>query len=273
VHAQRKREHQSLQTDELLAHALNKIAAVLLRLGFNAPRAEKLLRAAFVQAAETYARTHGVRVNQSKIATLAGVNRIDVRRLLEVPSKDRAPAATPRNRLEAVVSGWRDDPKFCNRRGQPRVLSCKGKNSEFSRLVKKYGRDVTTKSILEQLLRLGSVTEKPAGFVQLRRPSAKSAEMEAAQADLKFLESQLGKLSLQLGRRAYVTRSTSVPVRSQQTAGRLQRTTLEKIRLMLGALDGISHREKRQRPDQGYRVIVTATVAIESGRVPDGKRS
>src|SRR3954465_12909442 len=83
VISQKLRERRSTDGDALLAQALKNFAAVLLRLGINAPRAESLLRTAFIDAAETYARSQGSRVNQSLIATLAGINRVDVRKALK----------------------------------------------------------------------------------------------------------------------------------------------------------------------------------------------
>jgi hypothetical protein len=271
VHAKKAREHSSRHSDLLLAHALKGIAAVLLRLGINAPRAERLLRIAFVQAAEAYARNQGIRVNQSQIATLAGVNRIDVRKLLRaLPAKFSAPQ-TPINRLDVVLAGWRRDTKYCNRRGQPRALSHKGKDSDFSKLVKAYGRDVTSKSVLQELLRVGAIIKTRGDLVQIRGSAIKSSEASAAQADLQYLEAQLRKLSLQMGRRQYATRSASVSVANRKSAWRLQRATLEKIQLMLGALDSMSFHEVPSQSTPLHRVIVTATVAIESGRTSDEK--
>jgi len=266
VHAKKARERPSRKGDELLAHALRELAAVLLRLGINAPRAEKLLRAAFVQAAEAYARAHGFRITQSLVATLAGLNRIDVRKLMRARQAGLVTTKGPRNRIDRVISAWRRDPRFCTRTGKPRALSYGGQKSEFTRLAKAYGRDVTPKSILEQLTRVGAVKKSSGKLVQIRNAATKSSEANAAQADLQFLEAQLGKLRLQLGRREYAIRSVAVPVENRKSASRLQRMTLDKVELMLNALDSMTFRERTNRRTRAFRVIVTATVATESGK-------
>ena len=267
--SQRLSEQRSTHGDPLLAQALENLASVLLRLGINAPRAESLLRTAFVHAAEAHVRSQGARVNQSQIATLAGINRVDVRNVLRTKSAGRAIPLSQHSRLERVLAAWRRDAKFLNRSGRPRPLSYRGKNSEFSRLVRRYGRDVSAKSILEQLLRIGAVAERAGNLVISRNSDARSSEANAARADLKFLEAQLRQLRFRFGKRAYVTRSTSVGVQNGSMARRLQRTTIEKVHLLLSALDAMSDQETSNRAAPAHRVIVTATVATESRRESD----
>jgi hypothetical protein len=253
VISQKLREQRSTDSDALLAQALKNFAAVLLRLGINARRAESLLRTAFIDAAETYARSQGARVNQSLIATLAGINRVDVRKALRARAKKEVVPASQLTRLDRVLAAWQRDARFCDRRGSPRPLSYKGESSEFSRLVRKYGRDVTTKSVL----------------VFTRNGDAKSSEANAARADLRFLVAQLKELRLRLGRRAYVTRTISVRASDRRMAQRLQRITVERIHLMLSALDSMSFEGKPKSGAPTHRVIISATVATETGRDSD----
>jgi DNA-binding transcriptional regulator YhcF (GntR family) len=269
VISQKLREQRSTDSDALLAQALKNFAAVLLRLGINARRAESLLRTAFIDAAETYARSQGARVNQSLIATLAGINRVDVRKALRARAKKEVVPASQLTRLDRVLAAWQRDARFCDRRGSPRPLSYKGESSEFSRLVRKYGRDVTTKSVLAQLLRAGLVAEKAGRLVFTRNGDAKSSEANAARADLRFLVAQLKELRLRLGRRAYVTRTISVRASDRRMAQRLQRITVERIHLMLSALDSMSFEGKPKSGAPTHRVIISATVATETGRDSD----
>jgi hypothetical protein len=266
VTSQKPNEERSPHSDAALRQTLNNLAEVLLRLGINAPNAERLLREAFVRAAESYARTHGSSANQSQIATLSGVNRIDVRKILSRDNKRRSIPRSKISRLEEVLAAWRREASYLDGRGQPRPLTFRGKDSDLSRLVKRHGRDVTTKSILEQLVRTRAVVEKAGRLVITRKRSKLSTEENSARADLRFIEAQLRELRLKLGRRAYVTRRVSIQVADHKTARRLQQSMVEKIQLLLRALDAVAYHGDRSQGDSFHRVIVTANVATESGR-------
>lgn len=269
--SQKSREQRWADSDALIAQALKNFASILLRLGINAPRAEKLLRTAFIEAAETYARTQGARVSQSQIATLSGLNRIDIRKVLRARSKEPTTSKSHLTRLDRVISAWLTDDNFHGRRGLPRPLSYKGGNSEFSRLVRKYGRDVTAKSLLEQLRRAGLVVETGGRLAISRKGDARSPEANAARADLRFLAAQLRELRLRLGRRAYVTKTVSVRTSDSRTSRRLQRIAIERIQLVLSALDSMSDERVPKKKGRTHRVIVSATVATETERNSDEK--
>ena len=86
--------------DIVVFRTLEKLASDLLRLGLDAPRAEYLLRSAFVFEADQ--ETHeslATRTTQSQIAYIAGVNRVDVRKVLA--SQNRSPT---RLRLPATLN-------------------------------------------------------------------------------------------------------------------------------------------------------------------------
>lgn len=255
------------QRETALAKTLESLASVLLRLGINAPRAEDLLRASFVHAAEALARTQGSRATQSQIATLAGVNRLDVRKLLGARIQQDSQVLA-RDRMELVLEGWRRDSDFRDSRGRSRPLSFGGSKSEFARLVRKYGRDVSEKSVRLQLVRMGVAQERLGKLVMTHQGTKQTRELIAARADLHFLRAQLRSIQLQAGRRVYTVRSAAVYVSNQKTAKRLQKATLEKIRLMLAGLDSmaqVTHTRSQPRAPNLHRVIVTATVATESG--------
>lgn len=265
MNSRKERERQHQTGDVLLAQTLNRFAYILLRLGVNAPQAERLLRTAFIQAAETYARSHGVRPNQSQLAMLAGINRIDVRNFSKIRTKVATHRSQERGRLERVLEGWRRDAVFRDPRGKPRPLSYRGRRSDFSRLVRKYGKDVTSKSLLDQLLRTGSVTKRADFLLIARSTRGSSPEASAANSDLRFLEAQLKSLTLQRGERKYVTKTASIHVANRKVANRVQRMTLAKVQLMLGSLDAIADQELPRPGARSHRIIVTTTVTTESG--------
>lgn len=257
--------------DAVLSQTFESLAEVLLRLGLNAPHAEALLRTSFVHAAEAIAKARGLRASQSQIAALAGLNRIDVRRLLKGElGRDIHANAVP-SRIERLLMAWRNEPEYLDQRGRPRPLKTKGSKSEFARLVRKYGKDVTTRAIQAQLIQMGLAKERSGQLTLLPSDRKRTAEVMSARSDLRFLQNQIRSLNLRIGRRAYETRSAVVPVADGRSALRLQNATLEKIQLMLTALDALTHDRRnavKMRTKSAHRVIVTATVATESWRSP-----
>jgi hypothetical protein len=253
--------------DELLAQTLSSVASILLRLGFNAPQVEKLLRRAFVNAATINARATGWRATQSQIASLAGVSRLEVRRILAEKSSGSLPSVRHLSRLEQVLTAWRTDPAFLNKRGSPRPLRFTGPTSPFSKLVRKYGRDVTIKTLRDQLVSANAATERQGYMVISPNRERHSKQALAASADLRFLEAQLKEMDLRMGKRAYVTRRTSVWVADKKSARRPQREALEKVGLMLAAINSISSRSSSGASSSNrsnHRILITATIATES---------
>jgi len=253
-----------MQGDALVTQALKNLAVVLLRLGLNAPRAEKLLRAAFVHAAVSYAQAQRRSANQSQIAMISGVNRLDVRRVLRKDSKLVGVPQAQRSRLELVLTAWRTDAQFCDAKGRPLPLTFQGRSSSFSKLVRKYGRDVTTKSILDQLMRTRAIKERSGKLVMTPTGQRNSRDAIAARADLRFLDVQLRGLRLNLGRRAYASQNVAIEVKDRKMAKRLQWTTLQRIQVMLSGLGAMASLESKSARRNSYRVVVTTNVATES---------
>lgn len=254
--------------EELLARTLLGVAAILLRLGLSAPHAEHLLRRAFVSAARSNVRAFGLRATQSQIASLAGLSRLEVRKFLTSRARDSGLTQLRSTRVDQVLEGWRRDPLFLDARGRPRALETKGAHSAFAKLVSKYGRDVTAKTLRDQLLRAGAAVEKRGHIRIAPTHERRSREQNAAKSDLTFLGSQLKGLDLQLGRRAYITRRMTVRVGDKKSAQRLRRTALEKVQLTLSALEAMSAPATAitlQNRRSEHRVIITATIATESG--------
>jgi Family of unknown function (DUF6502) len=147
-------------------HALlTELALVLLPRGMTPRQFGELARSAFVHVAADMSRLRNGKVNQSRVAAQTGLTRADVKRLLKRDAPGSfCPDQTP---IRRVISGWLMDRKFANKDGRPKRLRIYGSRGTFSGLVKKYGGDVPRRALLDELLRIGAVTEA-AGSVQLR---------------------------------------------------------------------------------------------------------
>lgn len=145
-----------------LVEFLSEFANHLLKCGITMVEFRAAAQAAFVQAALSTARLQNSRINQSAVAAVTGLTRTQVRALLRSP---RQPPALERARLNAVISGWRSDPEFTDEDGRPLKLRPGPGRHSFPALIKKYGRDVSHRALLSEMIRMGLVRQRNGRFV------------------------------------------------------------------------------------------------------------
>ncbi|HTU64462.1 MAG TPA: DUF6502 family protein [Steroidobacteraceae bacterium] len=254
----------------VLEEALVQLASILLRLGIDSPRSERLLRQAFVKAASLTAGNKSRRTTQSQIASLAGISRLEVRRLMRLQAQPQQPKTSRLSRIDRVMAGWMTDVDFANSKGSPKPLDFDGANSSFEKLVRKYGRDVTKRTLMRELVSRKLATEKN-GLLHLNSSAVNistSATPSSALADLKFLNSSLSGFDFTLGRRGYVVRKISLAAPDRKSLLRVQRETLKRADVMLAALRVFEfpkgQSQLRLRSPR-RRVIVTTSVTTECG--------
>jgi hypothetical protein len=250
---------------ELVSQSLDRIAAILIRAGLDLPLAEALLRRAFIAAAAKTARASHERVTQSHIASLAGVSRLEVRHCLAGTHQSQTKEhRRPRSRVERLIAGWTEDERFQNRQGRPKALTIRGAQSEFDALVRKYGRDVTAKTMRVRLIALGVAKEK-GGTLCLVNP--RLGTPAAASADLRYIASQLKSIDFELGRRAYQTRRVILVSRDRKSLLAMQRIASARLETVLNSLASMSSgssKKKDSRLKAQPRLLVSSTIAIES---------
>jgi Family of unknown function (DUF6502) len=152
----------------VLQHLLTELALVLLPRGMTPKRFTELARSAFVQAAADISRLQNGRVNHSRVAAQTGLTRADVKRLLKYSASDAAQRG--QTALEKVIQGWRTDREFITRAGHSKPLPITGTRGSFARLVKKHGGDVPHRAVLDELRRIGAVSDNR-GTVKLKDSS------------------------------------------------------------------------------------------------------
>jgi len=226
-----------------------------------------MLRRAFIRAAENALRQAKQKVTQSRIASIAGVSRLEVRRFAAHARRTAASEPTkPRSRIESVISGWTSDPAYCTTTRKARPLTFRGSNSQFSILVRKYGRDVTAKTLRMQLVTQGLAVERH-GVIHLTEDAPISKRSNAAFADLRYVASQLASIDFALGRRSYQTRRTSIVARDRKTIMAIQRIALTRFETVLNSLASMSTETARlgmQDRHSPHRLIVSSTIALET---------
>ena len=245
-----------------------RIAAILLRLGIDAPSAQRLLRRAFVIAARDKARNAPERTTQSRIASIAGISRLEVRSILSrVETRASSNLSLQATRIDTVIAGWRTDLLFLNARGQPRTLRLRGDRGTFEHLARKYGRDVTPKALQDEFVRRGLARIADRGIVLLNPGTRKRREAISAESDIKSLVSHLEGINFNSGRRAYVVRRAAVAAPDLRAVNMLKGIAIRRIEVVLNSLAEMSLDHQPLRPKTSRfarRLLITAMIASES---------
>jgi hypothetical protein len=142
--------------------AVQKLAKILLPIGFGVGDLIHAAKRAFVSAAEDHIRARGDRVSTSSIAVITGLSRADV---AKIRANRRISTRLPnQQRAERVMHGWFTSSKFVDASGNPLSLSRRGTPS-FAQLVLEFGGDVPPRAVLRELLAGGMVRIGPDGSV------------------------------------------------------------------------------------------------------------
>lgn len=154
----------------VLAHALAPVAKLCMKSGMGAG---ELLIAAKIACIGVAAETAklGNRLNHSRIAAATGLTRKEVRTLFGLVKTGVVPPGreVAKQRTTRVLHGWRTDPEFLDRQGNPNQLVIRGPGATFHTLVRRYGGDVTPISVLNELVRTGAASRVGGGKVAIRK--------------------------------------------------------------------------------------------------------
>lgn len=157
------------RTQEVLGAAvlriLRPLVRVLLRHGVPFAAFAELAKRAYVDVASSDFRMGARKQSVSRVAVLTGLTRKEVRRIAEEPAPSAGEETERYNRAARVISGWATDPRYRDSDGQPRQLKL---DPEFSELVRRFSGDMPTRAVLDELLRVGAVTQENDGQLQLR---------------------------------------------------------------------------------------------------------
>src|SRR5690349_10418363 len=105
--------------DALLLNILSSVAAILVSTGYGFSRVNELAKIAFVQAACAADTEQGRRISIARIATLTGLTRTDVSKLIRTYPGNAPSLGKPTSRAARVASGWASDKRFILSNAQP----------------------------------------------------------------------------------------------------------------------------------------------------------
>lgn len=143
-----------------IRHALRPLVRLMLAHGVTYPFVAELLKGIFVEVTNQDVCLDGQKPTDSRVSLITGVHRKDVRRLREAdqPSDARMPNTTSFG--SQLVAIWLGDDRFLDAQGQPRPLlrlRSAGQEGSLEELVASRSKDIRSRVVLDEWLRLGIV--------------------------------------------------------------------------------------------------------------------
>lgn len=148
----------------------------------------EVLKVVYVQVAQEELEKQGQNVNPSRLVMATGIHRIEVNRLLA----EGAPAPKPEaNMLFRIIGLWSGNKRYQDKKGRPKILTYKGKNSQFAKLLRTISLSLTPGTVQFELERIGAVevTEKGLKLIKdFERMNTESPERyEIIARDVEYL--------------------------------------------------------------------------------------
>ena len=141
---------------ETLSNSIVKIATpiarILLKNGVSYGLFSEITKHAFVRAATDNQLAEKRKATVTSIASLTGLTRKDVKRILETPLSSVHADLDKYNRAVKVISGWINKTDYLDQMKVPLVLTFSGIEPSFSSLVKAFSGDMTPRAMLNVLL-------------------------------------------------------------------------------------------------------------------------
>ena len=148
---------------------LRPLVRLLLRHGVAHATLSDWLKRLYVETAASDFTLEHRKPSISRIALVTGINRKEVRRVLDSPTTPES-RREKHNRAARVIHGWRSDPDFSDDAGAPRPLPFSDGGNDFTALVKRYSGDIPARAVLDELLRTGIVARDDGDLLRLLKP-------------------------------------------------------------------------------------------------------
>ncbi len=109
------------------------------------------------------------RVNISGIAATTGIPRAEISRILKSSGKGSEKLIDSRQQsTNRILAAWHEEPKFTTSDGEPADLKIYGRGPTFDQLVKRYGRGIPTRAVLDELVRAHAVVLLPSQMIRAK---------------------------------------------------------------------------------------------------------
>ena len=129
---------------------LTALFRTLLRNGIAYGEFDQIARKCFIDVAYKEFGLTGKKQTVSNVAILTGLNRKEVKRMLEIDEDQPDIAKRQYNRSIRVIGGWVNDPDYLRADGLPKDLTYEGEKS-FTALVRKFSGDIPVAAMQKAL--------------------------------------------------------------------------------------------------------------------------
>jgi len=151
---------------------LGPLIRILLRQGISYAEFSEIAKAVYVEVALKDFKVAGRKATRTRVAVMTGLTRKEVKRVIDEAVKERYEPKSKFSRLGRVLVGWHTDTDFTGPYGLPLELQYEANNPgefTFAELVKRHSGDMSPRSILDELIRVGAVRETDAGWYRVLR--------------------------------------------------------------------------------------------------------
>lgn len=151
---------------------LGPLVRILLRQGISYAEFSEVAKAVYVEVALKDFKVPGKKATRTRVAVMTGLTRKEVKRVIDEALKDQYEPNAKFSRLGRVLVGWHTDTDFTGPYGLPLELqyeSTQEADPTFSELVKRHSGDMSPRSILDELIRVGAVRETDVGWYRVLR--------------------------------------------------------------------------------------------------------
>lgn len=136
---------------------LRPLARLMMCFGMNYPSFANLAKGVFVDVAARDFPDNGAPITDSQVSLLSGVHRREVKRLRAEMLQQRIPSGVA-SMGGQIVARWCADPLYLDHQHRPAPLprlASKGGELSFEKLVEGVSKDIRSRAVLEEWLRLG----------------------------------------------------------------------------------------------------------------------
>ena len=137
---------------------LRPLVRVLLNHGMSYGSFAKLARKAYVEEGFEHIARSGKRPTISSAAAVTGLTRKETKRLRDAAEGKEVDSTQRYSRAIRVISGWVNDERFHDSKGEPALLPFEGETGSFAALVKEFSGDIPPAAMLSVLQASQNVT-------------------------------------------------------------------------------------------------------------------
>ncbi len=154
------------KTQAALVKAVNMLCKPLIRLliekGITFPQFRELMKELYVEVAAEQFSLDDKKPSDSRIFVLTGIHRKDIKRIRLQNEQENQQITSSASLSGEIIARWNSMPEYLDDKGKPKQLlkTGKGKEAGFDHLVSSVSKDVRSRVILEEWLRLNIIRLK-----------------------------------------------------------------------------------------------------------------